>query len=151
MSLQYGFNLYGRDKDSAKWQAKFDALSETEKDFYHNNLPWALMMADLGHVSAETIPVLAFRIAKVSEEFIPTLAKETLRDVSGPRMTESEYIAFLGKFIGFEANVTTLTDREWVKRFLPRAGDDPKKSIKSDRKIEDERSRFLLGVFGAGD
>jgi len=148
MSLQYGFNLYGRDKDSAKWQAKFDALSDNEKDFYHDNLPWALMMADLGHVSAETIPVLAFRIMKASEEFIPRVTEETEEGMRERKYTKSEYIALLGKFIGFEANVTTLTDREWVKRFMPRAGDDPKKSIKSEQKIEDERNRFVLAVFG---
>ena len=73
MSLQYGFNLHGWDKDAAKWQAKFGALGQNEKDYYHQVLPWALMMTDVSHISRETIPVLVFRLGKIDggNEFIP--------------------------------------------------------------------------------
>lgn len=139
MSLQYGFNSHGWDKDAAKWKAKFDALSVPDKDYYHNVLSWTMMMTDVGHVSKETIPVIAFRVRKTAESFIPK--------TDGNLLTPDEFEAYLQRFIGFEANVNTLTDREWVKRFLPPDW-EKKPSIKTEKAVDAERRRFDAEIFG---
>ena len=142
MTLQYGFNSHGWDKDTAKWSAKFEALDESVKDYYHNALPWALLVTAVGHVSKETIPVIEFRLRQIShgDEYVPSNG--------GVKFTDSEFKEFLGLFIGFEANVNTETDREWGKRFLPNEW-QKKESLKSDERVRAERLRFEKEVFSA--
>jgi len=141
MALQYGFNYHRGDKDDAKWKAKYEALGENEKDYYHNVLCWMLMMTDVGYVSKETIPVIAFRIRKVDggEEFIPKSG--------GNRLETEQFREFLGQYIGYEANIITLSDREWAKKFLPKAWDKGA-SIKSDAQEETMRIQFEKEVLG---
>jgi len=150
MSLQYGFNSHGWDKDREKWQAKFAAFDAPTKDFYHNVLPWTLMMVDVGHVSKDTIPVISHRIFKtrVGEEFVPNSTYLPVGvDSTSRRMSPTEYQEFLAQFIGFEANVNTLTDRDWSKKFLPDQYNS-KASIKSDAQADAERKRFNAEVLG---
>jgi len=141
MSLQYGFNSHGWDKDDIKWQAKFDALGKNEQDYYHNVLPWTLVMTDVGYVSKETIPVIVHRLSRIDggAEFVPKS--------DGKRLGRIEFMEFLTLYIGFEANVNTLTDREWANKFLPQTHDKTA-SIKSDKQEETMRSRFEKEVFG---
>lgn len=133
MSLQYGFNYLGWEGEpgSTQWKARYEQLSEEDKKFYHNVLPWAMMALGLGHLSKETIPVFVNR-----NERLDMVDKEH----SDPK--------YLERFIGFECNVNTETDREWIdhhfKPRIPVVTANPKL-------LEAEFDRYLAEVHGIPD
>lgn len=109
MSLNYGFNYFGyaKNKDKESWNKKFKDLPEDRKEFYHNYLPWLLLSVDISHVSEETIPLIVER-DKINYAFYGGSS------LNSDDMNED----ILKEFIGFETNVGTKTDKEFIKKLL---------------------------------
>ncbi len=57
MALEYGFGRFENDPTAQKiWKRKFETLSETDKEFFHEFLPAILIMTDVGCINEDTIP-----------------------------------------------------------------------------------------------
>ena len=110
MSLEYGFGLYARTEEETKANdEKFKALSDDDRDFYHNHLCWILMGADIGKVTEKTIPHIISRVKVYHPEMFKEYNKEEVKYLS------TEY---LSKFIGYTANVCTTSSAEFLKKIL---------------------------------
>ena len=119
MSLNYGFGLYGNtDECKELGTKKFEALSETDKKFYHEVLPWALMIVDIGVVSKSTIPHIVARM-KVIE---PLYWKDTLPEEI--EQTSANIAKYLMNFTGFQANIHTTSLTEFGKKLTNRIKND---------------------------
>lgn len=136
MSLNYGF---GRDDDDAAtktvWERKFEALSEEEKKFFHEVLPYALMLADIGVVSFETIPHILSRVQFLSDNFWRGAIPVKYLSV------KEEY---LKKFIGFRANVRTTSFVEFKKKISELLRRDVRKLTEQQAKDTDMGVRDLI-------
>lgn len=100
--LEYGFNLWKYGKDEFQ-QKKYEKLSEFDKDLYHRILQVLLAVVRINHVSRRSIPIIIMRhrVAPILKE------KDTKKYI-----TEK----YLKRFVGFETNVKTETDREFLRR-----------------------------------
>jgi len=110
MALHYGFGQY-EEPPAAKdfWTKKFQALSERDKKFHVEYLPWILMMVDISLVSKETIPHIVARYC-----------------IAAPEMTESikgwceesgkDFVEYLQRFTGYSVNVRTISTGEFVTK-----------------------------------
>lgn len=58
MSLDFGF---GYTENDGRWSELFKGLTDLDKQFFHNCLPWVCMGAGVGKISEETIPHLIIR------------------------------------------------------------------------------------------
>jgi len=102
MTLRYGFNEKGWG-DKKKAEEKFKSLSEEDKEFYHQYLGMVLMAVDVSHISKDSIPVIIAR-----HKAYPVLMGKIRKKLEDPE--------YLKRFIGYEANVTTITKIEFVNR-----------------------------------
>ena len=113
--LEYGFGRHAQtEKAQAYWKAKFDALNETDKKFFHGELSWAMMIAGFGHISAGTIPDIARRLLDrhiFNDKDMGELVKEM-----GTKNAQDALEVYLCRFVGFEVNVCSETPKEWVNR-----------------------------------
>lgn len=113
MALNYGFGLYSENNPVEKkfFEDKFNALSDDDKTFYHESLPFILMMTDIGTVDPVTIPSIVKRLFVCN------------RDLLNKEVTEEMFTEHLNKFVGYEANVTTLTTADYAKKEAKRIQD----------------------------
>jgi len=140
MSLSFGFNLLHWSKDEKKWEDKFKALSDEDKDFYHNGLCWVLMSVEISHVSKKTIPIIVFR-----HKLYPILTDKWQKKVENEQ--------YLQKFIGYEVNVNAKTDREYFKKLIRShmnlwSTQERKCMLPSKSNIEREFERYCLEIHG---
>ena len=85
--------FYG--KNGVDDKAKYNALTEEQKKFFHEGLGLYMMCCEIGHVSEMTIPILVQRI--------------NMQGLS----TETINIDHLKPFIGVVANVSTMGSKEF--------------------------------------
>lgn len=105
MSLKFGFGLYDEDPAARQlWERKFQALSDADKAFFHEKLPAILIITDIGFVSEETVPHIVNRLEVVRPDWVEK------------RMEE-----YLKRFIGYLANVRTLSKRSFIRKITERA------------------------------
>lgn len=133
MALKYGFNLWNYAGNDEFWQKKYEKLSELNKDFYHRILPVLLAVVRINHVSRRSIPIIIMRhrVAPILKE------KDTKKYIT------EEY---LERFIGFETNLKTETDREFLRRL--EGCHLEKSTLKSRSQIEQEFLNYLKEVHG---
>lgn len=129
--LRFGFGQHEQGKSEDR-EKKFKALSDEDKMFYHNMLCWVLMGTAIDHVSKDTIPSIVAR-AKLGGMLTPEKEKNMTAE-------------YLERFIGYETNVETRTDREFLKRF--ERTDFAKSKLKTVKQVDDEYDRYVLEVYG---
>lgn len=106
-------------------------MSEFDKDFYHRILPVLLAVVRINHVSRRSIPIIIMR-----HRVVPILkGKDTKKYIT------EEY---LERFIGFETNVKTVTDKEFLQK-IERINLQ-KSSLKFRSQIEQEFLNYLKEV-----
>lgn len=142
MALRYGFYLYPpsewtEEKAKKEREKKWKKLNKEDKKFYNDGLCWICYMADIGFVSKKTIPHIIkrhndFRNLYDSREKTQFLTEE-----------------YLSKFIGYEINVKTLTDKEFFKK-LEKAYNLHKKDdcLKNKKQLEKTQAEFEKNVYG---
>ena len=111
MGLEYGFGLYATDPRPTENQ--FQDLSEVQKSVYHQFLPFMLMFVDIGHIHEKTI----LHITKRLEHCFADTFKELKLAADEQHITPEKY---LEPFIGFRANVITLSRAEFLKKHARR-------------------------------
>ena len=108
MALNYGFYPDTHAlADLAK--RRFKALDEEDKKFFHNVLPFALMLGQIGTLLPETAETLVGRLKWIAPDILDTIWKNTRR--VGLDDTQK----YLERFHGFSANVITATHTEFKK------------------------------------
>lgn len=133
MTLNFGY--FGLEEESIT-QRKFEELSDKDKKFFHDSLPWILMIVDVGIVSRKTIPTIVDRLRYINKDLweMPTQEQEK----------------YLEKFIGFSANVLTLSHAAFKKKLCARADNNirrfPFKDKECDRLVYEERDWCLLEI-----
>jgi hypothetical protein len=97
MALVYGL----RDGIADKNNERFQALSDEDKQRYHNILPFAMMCVDIGRITPNTIKPLLKRLEFLGmEDMVQKLPEE-----------------FLQKVLGFTVNVNTIPlAKDWLNR-----------------------------------
>lgn len=124
MALLYGF---GRRQgvDQAVADARFEALSDADKNFYHNYLPFLLLEVDIGVVTEGSIPHITARLEVANQNMVASTRAWLLENGYQKDMELSGYRAifelYLDRFLGYTANVSTTTSTEFVKRIADRA------------------------------
>jgi hypothetical protein len=112
MALEFG--LGRRDKDTEKcmaWQKRWDLLQDGDKAFALNSLPFILMFSDIGIVTEESIPHITGRLQVGN----PEISEDIKNQLKEYNISFEEY---LKRFIGFSANVSTLTSTEFIKNVI---------------------------------
>jgi len=135
VALKYGFNLWKYSENDEFWQKKYEKLNEREKDFYHRILPLLMYVVEINHLSKATIPVIVMRY-----KLVPILSEKDSK-----RVITEEY---LERFIGFETNVKTVTDKEFFQKI--ERTNLQKSTIKSRSQIEQEFFNYLKEVHDKG-
>ena len=117
MALEFGFNRYNRNspEEDAVWNKVFDDLAQDDKDFFHNSLPWILMFTDIGQVTTLSIPHIVKRLIVYDINLYRSYLKDISVDLEIAK-SESPLETYLIRFIGFTANVATLTSSEFIKK-----------------------------------
>lgn len=115
MALIYGF------EEDDKGKAKFDALSVSEKTFFHDTLPWILMSVDIGDVNTSTIPHIDKRLF-VYDDYLyrDIVIRSCGKGITIKGSTGITFADYLKKFIGFHSNVSTLTSSQYVAKLAKR-------------------------------
>jgi hypothetical protein len=134
MPLRSGFNLHEyEENNSDKWKKKWEKLSDEDKGFYSNTLPFLLLCEDISHVSKETIPIILKR-----HEYNPIVTKDT-----------DKYLTkdYLSKFIGFEANVETKSDKEFFAKLLRTFQMKEGGTLKDKKAINKEHINYAKEVY----
>jgi hypothetical protein len=112
MSLDYGFGRWESDeKRRRQWTAKFQALDEVDRSYFHNVLPWLCLGVDVGEILPSTVGIFVARL-KLAQ---PDTYEREMKWIREERKCES-MTDYLPRFYGFSSNVATLTNAEWVKR-----------------------------------
>ncbi len=130
--LESGFvyNVYDdKEKDLAK--KRYDELSEYDKDFYNNVLPFVLMGAHVRHVSEATIPEIVLR-----ERIAPILVKRKEAGLGG----DEQFAEYLKKFIGFTSNVTFMPFDKYIKIVMDRHRQ--KSNFKKQKDVDKEHETY---------
>jgi len=130
MPLRSGFNL-NEHGDNDKWRNKWEKLSKSDKEFYSNTLPFLLLCEDVGHISEKTIPIIIKR-----HKYNPIMKNDKI-------LTEE----YLSKFIGFEANVMTKTDKEFFDKLLRSYRMAVGGELKNKKAVEQETIEYVKKVF----
>ena len=138
MPLTYGFGLY-IDEHREYWTHKFEALSDTEKDFYHNVLPFAMVIWGVSHISKKTIEEILVR------QYESDIAIQILKEPISKEQLREE----LTKYIGYQANVFFESYPEWVKRQTRRG--EWATIFKSKKAIEKEHTEFDKAMRSVGN
>jgi hypothetical protein len=107
MGLCYGFN-YSNDEHKEEFDAYYESLSDHDKDVYHNMIPWAMMFTDIGVICQDSIPHFIDRLRIFYDGPHRDLCKAA---------GEESLDRYLRRFIGMTANVLTLSDTEFLKKF----------------------------------
>jgi hypothetical protein len=111
MALEYGFGLYTEDPASREfWKKKYEALSDLEKTFYAEYLPWILMHVDIGVVSKETIPHIVSRYRVAAPEMSDSI-KGWCKDAGA-----EDFVEYLQRFTGYSVNVLTISTGEFITK-----------------------------------
>lgn len=114
MAIEYGFGRYAPEDKKAFWQKKFEALSDKDREFFHGGLDVFLVICGIPHISPKTIPEFVNRALDrrlFNERFLMDLRLEMKQ-----AHNEEALSKYLERFIGFEANVSFETTKEWVDR-----------------------------------
>lgn len=107
MSLQYGYDFPKQQFENVI--KKDDKLLE----FYHKKLPFILMRVDVGEVREDTIDIINERLRATAPIYHFELCDEYRDEANGV----TGFASFLRKhFIGFQANVTTLSREGYAKK-----------------------------------
>ena len=115
MSLNYGFGLYEHNEEKRKyWKEKFDKLSKEDQNFFHNVLSWIMLFVDIHDVTEEMIPHITARLKAVNPEMYSEVCEKYTNK------TEKSLEEYLRKFIGFSANVLTLSRKDFIKKITQR-------------------------------
>ena len=114
MALEYGFGLY--DKDKKAYNSLYESLSENDKSFYHNVLPFILMGTDISTVDNITIPSIMTRLSVSFPDILMGIKVTDDNGTEEKRLSDEELLKYLKKFIGFKANVNTLSTSEYIKK-----------------------------------
>ena len=111
MALEFGFGKYDRgdSEHEAFWKNRFDSLSDVDKQFYHNSLPFYLMFTDIHIVTKESIPHIVSRLMALYPDIYEEISKY---------LDKSNLTDYLHRFIGFSANVCTTSSAQYIKRIL---------------------------------
>lgn len=113
MSLDFGFYYYDSRRE-AEATEKFQALSEEDKNFYHKLLPLILMFTDISKVTPTSIPHIVKRLKIYSPDLVIDEGN------ADKPMSEEALMEYLQRFIGFAANVYTLTSAEYIRKLAKR-------------------------------
>ena len=133
MPLRSGYNLNELDEEKQKWQKKWEQLSDKDKEFYHNTLPFLLLCEDIDHVSKETISIIIKRHSY--NPIIDKNAKEILNE------------KYLSKFIGFEANVETKNDKEFFDKLFKSYRMRDGNNLKNKKAVDTENINYAKEVY----
>lgn len=140
MALEYGYGLYQSDPATrAHWKKKFDALDEFSRKFFHETLPYMLLFSDVGVVSYNSILHITRRLeywhAEVYRQVIKALAEYD---------EKLSMELFLQRYIGYRANIVTLSTREYIKRAAQQLRDRLPKITDPEAETEDRMSDAIL-------
>lgn len=117
MALHFGFLRCYESKDAnleTRARAMFEALTEPQKKFFWESLPWLMMAVGVSALTPASLPIVASRIMWAD----PVWSK----DIAGEGVNTDEAImeriaARLTPYIGFTTNVSNDTDREFKDRW----------------------------------
>ena len=115
MAIEFGFGL-GEEKDTRVIQGtkkRYQDLSDKDKEFYYNGLPWLLMATGIPVVTKDSIPQI---MARHKLNPILTMPKNC-DDVE--RKFNTEMIGYLEKFIGYKVggrHSQPMGDREFLAK-----------------------------------
>ena len=147
MSLDFGF---GYTENDGCWSELFKGLTDLDKQFFHNCLPWVCMGAGVGKISEETIPHLILRtdindalhrgpqntttrshltlvhLAAVYGEEAAAKYRDAQVQAAKiladalPEGFEPDPVKAMWRFIGFHTNVRTEPTAEFLKGLMDR-------------------------------
>ena len=102
MALEFQFGLHDNDPCSrAYWNAKYEKLSDMDKEFYYKQLMFILMQVDIGVVSKEAIPHIVARYRVIAPEMSDNIK------VMCEEAKAEDFVEYLERFTGYQANVIT--------------------------------------------
>lgn len=110
MALEYGFGVcdQGDAVKTAKWQERYNNLCEKDQEFFHDQLSFMLMFTDVGAVTEKTIPHIIARLS--------VFRTDVYRGILKGLESEIKLEDYLKRFIGFTANVCTISTSEFIKK-----------------------------------
>jgi hypothetical protein len=114
MSLNFGFNMYDHTPVARKdADERFAALSEKDKDFYHNDLPWLMIAAGMNRLTKKNIRRFVNRSLTAGFESLLGIPEY---EGLPPKDVVEDIVQYMEKFIDYDVNVSEETELEWLKK-----------------------------------